>query len=349
MTQHDDAGDREAILARRAALLSTALAAFACSSPRDPTTEPSGTGVATSTATVVATTETSAKPKGQLPPPLRAWSDVLAKAPPRGIPPNASAAERRMLEYQEQALTGDYDVIKAVWEKIPACDAADPGCRPTWREEGERAKAMFDGLRMGPGGFGGCGGAQGETATLTQRAAAHRRYLETLMQEVEAHLTATAEAYSAQGNQEWQKILSNAKKPPPMPCLSPCAMPEVQQLLQSVSFAKGDATLKPTEAATKSMLEAVVGGYKGNRGKSKIVVRGHASPDEPKPAELAQARAKAVADWLIGAGIPKDRIEVKSYGADAPVERNDDEARASLNRRVDFEAVPEPKPEPKPK
>ncbi len=99
----------------------------------------------------------------------------------------------------------------------------------------------------------------------------------------------------------------------------------------------------------RQLLEAVVAGYKSNRGKSKIIVRGHASADEPKPAELAQARAKAVADWLIGAGIPKDRVEIKSYGADAPVERNDDETKASMNRRVDFEAVPEPKPEPKTK
>ena len=99
----------------------------------------------------------------------------------------------------------------------------------------------------------------------------------------------------------------------------------------------------------QELLEAVVGGYKGNRGKSKIIVRGHASADEPKPAELAQARAKAVAEWLIGAGIPKDRIEIRSYGADAPIERNDDETKASMNRRVDFEAVPEPKPEPKSK
>lgn len=296
------------------------------------------------TVTATATGDATTKPQAKLPPPLRPWSEVLAKAPPRGIPASATPSERQTFERQEQALTADYDVVKAFWEEVPACDAADSGCRASWRDAGQRAKAVFDATRSGPGGFGGCGGAQGETATLNQRAAAHNRYIQALIDEAEAHFTATAAAYSPQGDQEWRKILANAKQPPPMPCLSPCAMPEVAQLLQSVSFAKGDASLKPADPSVKSTLESVVGTYKSNRGKSKIIVRGHASADEPKPAELATARAKAVTDWLVGAGIPKDRIQTKSYGADAPVDRNDDESKASLNRRVDFEAVADPKP-----
>ncbi len=335
---HDDSSDRDAILARRAALLSTALAAFSCSSPRDPATEPSVNATTTVTATSTAAATSTATARTNTPAPLRPWSEVMAAAPPRGAPPGASAQEKQSFEWLEQRLTNDYDTIKAMWEKPPACDAADPDCRPAWREAGTRAQTMFQTTR--PPSIGGCGGASGETATLVGRRQAHNRYIAKLVEEIEAHYGAIAASFSAQGEQEWLKVLANAKKPPPMPCLSPCAMPEVSALLQAVAFAKDDAKLNATDPATKMALESVVASYKGNRGKSKIVVRGHASADEAKPAEIAAARAKAVATWLVGAGIPKDRVETKAYGVDAPLERQDGPA-AGQNRRVDFEAVKE--------
>lgn len=334
----DDSSDRDAILARRAIFLSTALAALHCSSPRDPATKPTSTYVvtdatSTSAATTSATARTSVRPASPLP----AWSEILRLAPPRDLPQNTSANEKRELEYLEQALSLRYAAVKDVWEHVPDCDAADPGCRPRWREVGDKMKALFDATR-GPM-VGGCGGARGFTGTVSGRDRAHRLYVADLMRRIEERLTEVAAGFSAGGEQEWRKLLANAKEPPPMPCLSPCMVPEVQELSQAILFDKNASTLRE-DATVKSLLEGVAATYKANRKPSSIEVRGHADPGETNPQELAKARAATVAKWLEKAGVPRAQLREKSFAADAPVDRSDKEDTAAQNRRVDFEAVP---------
>src|SRR5262245_45459902 len=124
----DDGPDRDAILLRRALLVSSALAALQCSASNDGTG-----GLPTQTsATSVASQAASASGAPDMPAPLPAWKDVLAAAPPRGVPPAVGEAERGYFESQEQVLTDRYAAVQAVWEALPACDAADPSCRPMW-------------------------------------------------------------------------------------------------------------------------------------------------------------------------------------------------------------------------
>ncbi len=334
----DDPSDRDAILARRALLLSTALAAFSCGSPRDGSPQPEQPTTGTTTATATATASASSAPTVTLPAPLPAWKDVMAKAPPLGIPASVDGREREQLDWLEKRAAEQYETIRGLWEAVPQCDATVPDCRPSWRTAGERLKAILDVTRGR--GFGGCGGANGETATVIRRRNAHDRYHQALVTDLQAQVKKTAAAFGPLAEQEWLKLEANAMKPPPMPCLSPCPMPEVQSLLAHVPFSKNASKVGPDEPLMKASLDAVVQIFKGNRAKSKIVVRGHASATEDKPAELAAARAKAVADWLVKAGIPKDSVVTKSFGADLPIERADAEAAAE-NQRVDFEAVPQ--------
>ncbi len=342
MAIDDDDSDRDAILARRALLLSTALAAFSCGAPENPDRGSSTSTSVAPTTTTIATGASSAsataseQPKA-MPAPLSPWKEVLAAAPARGKPPGVSGAEDERLGYLEQQLDREYGAVQALWEHPPACDANAPECKATWREVGEKLKAIYDATRVW--GFGSCGGASGGTGSVAARSRAHSEYVKSLVGRLEAHLDAIAAAFSPQGEQVYRKIQANASEPPPMPCLSPCAMPEVNELSQSISFAP-DSSAIDAAPSSKSALDLVVSMYKSNRKPSNIVVRGHADPREKNPKELATARAKAAAEWLVKAGIPRGNVLTKSFGVDYPIASGATADAADRNRRVDFEAVP---------
>ncbi|MBL8742612.1 MAG: hypothetical protein JNK04_16005, partial [Myxococcales bacterium] len=232
MSDKRDTSDLEAILARRALLVSTALAALSCSSAEGPATETptSSTQVVTTSPSASAVASESAK----LPAPLPSWEEVLKAAPPRGIPASMTKLEKQQFEWLEEQLAREYEAVRAVYVGAPNCDAAAPECRASWRDVGAKAKAMYDATR-GPM-MGGCGGANGETASLLGRRNHHRQYLLKVIATAEQYLADTAAAYSAQGEQEWRKLMANAKQPPPMPCLSPCPMPDVRSIMNSIPF-----------------------------------------------------------------------------------------------------------------
>ena len=55
--------------------------------------------------------------------------------------------------------------------------------------------------------------------------------------------------------------------------------------------------------------------------------------------KLSEARAKAVADWLIKKKIDAARITWKGYGESKPLVKGTTEADRSQNRRVEFKVV----------
>lgn len=73
-----------------------------------------------------------------------------------------------------------------------------------------------------------------------------------------------------------------------------------------------------------------------------LEVDGHASDEGHAWAEehnnkLAEARAQAVADFLVAEGVPRDHLTVKGFGLSKPVDDNSTEAGRTSNRRVEFE------------
>ncbi len=69
-----------------------------------------------------------------------------------------------------------------------------------------------------------------------------------------------------------------------------------------------------------------------------VEVQGH-TDDTGSPArnsQLSQERAEAVKDWLNRAGVERDRLLAKGFGADKPVAPNINERNRARNRRVDF-------------
>lgn len=261
----------------------------------------------------------------------------MKKGPPRGVPKTLRPDEQSTFESLEKNLTARYAAIEAVWNANPDCDAADSGCKPQWRELAKTTKAMFDATR-GPL-VPGCGPQPWLTASVQGRRDAHERYVAELKKQAEAHLTSVSASLSWQSEQEWLKLLAGAKKPPPMPCLSPCAMPDVSAMSQSIPFDKDSSSLR-SDASVTTSIDGVLATFKANRKPSRIIVRGHADSREARASEVAMARAKAVAAKLTAAGILKENIEIVSLDASVPIGNGADEERSAINRRVDFEAVP---------
>lgn len=65
----------------------------------------------------------------------------------------------------------------------------------------------------------------------------------------------------------------------------------------------------------------------------RILIWGHATPDEPEPERIAALRAARFADSLVGEGIDPNRIAAEGRGADDPEYRPPTDPR---NRRLEF-------------
>jgi OOP family OmpA-OmpF porin len=69
-----------------------------------------------------------------------------------------------------------------------------------------------------------------------------------------------------------------------------------------------------------------------------IEIVGHTDADGDAAANqaLSEARAKAVADYLVKAGLPADRFKTSGQGSSVPVADNGTEEGKAKNRRIDF-------------
>jgi len=71
---------------------------------------------------------------------------------------------------------------------------------------------------------------------------------------------------------------------------------------------------------------------------AKIEISGHtdSSGSDETNMELSRARAQAVVDYLVAAGIEGSRLTAAGYGKDKPVASNDTEEGRAQNRRIEF-------------
>ena len=69
-----------------------------------------------------------------------------------------------------------------------------------------------------------------------------------------------------------------------------------------------------------------------------IEIAGHTDSDGDEAANqaLSERRAKAVADYLVKAGLPDNRCSAVGYGATQPIAGNDTDQGKAQNRRIDF-------------
>ncbi|WPB73474.1 OmpA family protein [Archangium violaceum] len=106
------------------------------------------------------------------------------------------------------------------------------------------------------------------------------------------------------------------------------------ELLQPVRFADGKAVLLPdSHALLAQVMDLMV-----RNGIQRVRIEGHTDNQGDKTANLnlSKERARAVADYLIKAGLDPSRIESEGFGDSQPVAPNMTPKGRELNRRVDF-------------
>ena len=105
-------------------------------------------------------------------------------------------------------------------------------------------------------------------------------------------------------------------------------------VLKNIFFDFNKATLRPE---SKNELENLTQLMRENP-TIKIEISGHTDNvgSAAYNKTLSQARAKAVVDYLINAGIPADRMTSAGYGFDKPIASNETDAGRQLNRRTEF-------------
>ncbi|WP_294635506.1 OmpA family protein [uncultured Aquabacterium sp.] len=101
-----------------------------------------------------------------------------------------------------------------------------------------------------------------------------------------------------------------------------------------VEFEPGSAVLRPASLPLLDEMAAAMARLKDRR----FEVIGHTDADGARAANvsLSLARAQAVKTYLIGKGLPPDRIAISGMGPDQPVASNATEAGRARNRRIEF-------------
>lgn len=324
--------DRDAILARRALFISTALAGLACTGSKSAAEgEPPA---AVSEAGEPAPPEPPAVPE-----PDASWAEVMAAAPPLNIPEGVGERERNLLQTLVMVQEGKLAKLEAMWSAQPECGADAKDCE-AWAKLVEQLDPFIED-DSDRGVFGGCDVAVGETGTVRARWAAHGRFQAAVVSRLEAHLERVARHYGEPSAQAWRGQVMGARAPKPMPCLSPCARSAFTDELAQLPFAKDSAALAfdEPELQIQLQLDGLMQRHRGSfAAEAVLVVRGHADPSEAEPEALAKQRAEAVVAWLVEAGVDAARLEAVGMGARYPIEQG--AAGLEHNPRVDFELIP---------
>lgn len=310
--------DRDAILARRALFISAALAGLGCTT-HEPASEPDPVVDQQPVVPPEQPGQPLAGPgDGKRP----SWAEVMAGAPPLDVPEGLTKQDQELLTRLGNDMRRRYETIEKIWTTLPSCRPSAADCEGWAAAMTAIAEAEED---YGPL----CGYSPEVNYTFVERKRTHLAYVNEIAALLLADLDALALAISDQTAWEQQRAaLSEAR---PQPCLS-CARPSAFPVTDAIAFDAGQGTLTTTQ---DYVLDSVVRTH-ANNGKALLIVRGHADASEADADTLARERAEVVAKALIGRGINKRDIEVRSYGTKLPIRRESSE----LNRRVDFEVAP---------
>ncbi len=104
--------------------------------------------------------------------------------------------------------------------------------------------------------------------------------------------------------------------------------------MQNVEFVTGSADLKPTSQAVLNQIANLMTKYRSY----KLDIDGHTDNrgDAAMNLQLSQSRAQACYNYLLNAGIAKNRISFRGFGANKPLDSNDTAQGRKRNRRVEF-------------
>lgn len=106
---------------------------------------------------------------------------------------------------------------------------------------------------------------------------------------------------------------------------------------RNINFATNSAIIDPD---SKPYLELLASFLKKNS-RLKLAINGHTDSvgDNKRNLLLSTARAEAVKNYLVDAGIEADRLETKGFGASQPVSKNNTDEGRWQNRRVELSRI----------
>ncbi len=108
-------------------------------------------------------------------------------------------------------------------------------------------------------------------------------------------------------------------------------------VLDNVEFDFGKATLRPQSYTTLDDLIE----WLNRKPDDRIEIGGHTDNigTNAKNKLLSLERAKSVVAYLVAKGIAEDRVTAKGYGADEPIEENDNDEGRQKNRRTEVKIL----------
>lgn len=325
MTVNDEDPDLQAILGRRALLLSSALVAIGCSSPQsqdgvaqDGVTTGEVTVPPVPTSTSTATTTTSeARPERFTP-----FAEAMAEVPPLTVSPGVPAKDKVALDAQAKRFNEVYDKLEKVWRAAPLpCPPAKDVCLTELQEAREALRAIKI-----PDASPLCGWGDSSNAYIA-RETAHAAFASGLASKLHAQLTESA---AKAGVKEPTAPTGRIMRP----CLS-CVAPS-PRIHSAILFEPESSGLN---AAADQVLAEVKSAIT-SQPRVSFEVRGNTDPKEKGDLQaLAKARAAAVIDWLVRNGVPSSQLKALSLGAALPVATSVTPDGRARNRRVELERL----------
>jgi OOP family OmpA-OmpF porin len=155
--------------------------------------------------------------------------------------------------------------------------------------------------------------------------------------DVEAKLKADADAAAARAKQVAVAAATAAAVSAPVAAsaLQVCRDAILKEAASGpILFQVSSANILPESSAT---LDRVAGATKGCP-TAKVLIEGHTSADgiAEKNQVLSTSRAKAIADYLVRAGVDAGRLTYVGYGQTKPIAPNDTQENKIKNRRIEF-------------
>lgn len=105
-------------------------------------------------------------------------------------------------------------------------------------------------------------------------------------------------------------------------------------ILDKVFFERGRAEIPARYAP---VVQAVAATLVAHTFLDHVEIAGHSTRDEPQGQALSEARAGAVRDALIAAGVSPERLTAVGYGASRPLTPGRSREANERNRRVEFD------------
>ncbi len=210
MTPPPDDADRRAVLARRAAFVSSTLAALGCSPARPEPKEPVAAGPVVSVP--VAPEDAGAPTAIDAAPPPREPNSAVGEQPSMDIPAGVSATAKKRYEHLLSSMRDLYRVVAEIEDALPNCNVQDASCEASWRDIAEklvdiRRKRMF---------LSFCPGTSDEAKAFAELEKEHQTYFSARF----AKITEQIDAAWAANKPRWETLKQEAYQAKPFPCLS---------------------------------------------------------------------------------------------------------------------------------